>query len=179
MRRLRNNPNLAQFFPSSSSGLLAWPASSPLPPASCPACFSLVPTPSTPRCSQSHRLSLTACWGVSFLMLCPMAFLLSLLNVFWDPMLRQVEITHCISLSLHHFSVSSSIESSLMPELPFTDSYTNTFHFRITVMWKKIFFITLILWYSWIVWLRLYLIFGPRQISSMANFSTFSKSSPD
>ena len=179
MGRLQNNPNWAQLFPSSSSGLLARSTSSPLPPASCPACFCLVPMLSTLCCSQPRRLSLMACWGVSFLVLCPMSFLLSLLNVHWDPVLHQVEITHCSSLSLHHFSVSSSSEFSLMAELPFTDCYTNTFHFPNVHNLKKVFFIILIHWYSWIMWLRLYLTFGPRQVSSMANFSPFSKRLPN
>lgn len=161
MRRLRKNPTVS----SSSSGLLAQSTSSPLLPGYCPACFSLGPMLSTLCCSQTHRLFLTACWGVSFLVLCPISFLLSLLNVLRDPVLQQVKITHCSSLSLHHFSVSSSSESSLMAELHFTDSYTNTFHFPNEHNLKKIFFVFLIHWYSWIMWLRLYLTFGLRQIS--------------
>ena len=116
-------------FPDLFLGSLpAQPTSSPLPPVSCLACFSLVPTLSTPHCSQSHRLCLGACWGVSFLVLCPMSFLLSLLNILWDPVQHQIKITRCSSLSLHRFSVSSSSESFLVVELPFTDSYANKFH---------------------------------------------------
>lgn len=177
MQRLRNNPNLVQLFPSSSSGLLAWPTSSPLPPASRPACFSLVPMLSTPRCSQSQTVS----YGLleSFFP-CPLPCVFSLVPVKcplgssatsgWDKPLQLPFVASLFSLL---------IEGNFPCGRTTIDSYTNTFHFPNEHNLKKIFFIILIHWYSCIMWLRLYLTFGPRQIPSMANFSPFSKSLPD
>lgn len=47
---------------------------------------------------------------------------------------------HCSLFSLHYFWVSSSSESCLIVELPFTDSHTNTFRFPSKHNLKKKYF---------------------------------------
>lgn len=100
MGGLRNSPNWAQLFPSSSSWPLVLPSFRPLPQLH----VHLVP-PLFP-CSPHFLLPATdTLRGLSFIF-CSIPSLLLLLKVLWDPVLHQVKITHCSSSPCSTFQPS-------------------------------------------------------------------------